>query len=439
MQVQAGEATNVAVVGGGRMGLPLACALGKRGAQVTVADIDAALVAAIEAGQCPYEEPGLLELVTELHSAGRLHATVDTTSASAGSDVIVVIVPAHLTAERSIDLSILQSASAAVGKGLRKGALVIYETTVSVGATRRSLVPVLEQHSGMTAGVDFDVAYSPERVKANLVLQRLHVTPKVVGGINDRSRERVAAFYSEYLGAPVADVGSIEAAEMTKLVGMLYRDVNIALANELASFCELAGVDFERVRKAANMDGEASLLLPGIGVGGHCTPVYPYFLTRESRRLGVVQRISEAAREINDEQPCRQLDRIERGWVPLQGKTAHILGLGFRAGVKVDTLSPAYTLCDELKRRGARVTIEDPHYSNEELCRRGFEPSHSAGAQLVVLNTAHSEFCAPDFLQWRRDGVDVVLDGRNFWSQTDAEASGLLYFGIGRPLRAQLG
>jgi nucleotide sugar dehydrogenase len=435
MQGQAGEATNVAVVGGGRMGLPLACALSKRGAQVTVADIDAALVAAIEAGHCPYEEPGLPELVTELHAAGRLHATVNTTSAAAGADVIVVIVPAHLTAERSIDLSILQSASAAVGKGLRQGALVVYETTVSVGATRRSLVPVLEQHSGLTAGVDFDVGYSPERVKANLVLQRLHVTPKVVGGINDRSRARVAAFYSQCLGAPVEDVGSVEAAEMTKLVGMLYRDVNIALANELASFCELAGVDFERVRSAANMDGEAGLLLPGIGVGGHCTPVYPYFLTRESRRLGVVQRISEAAREINDGQPSRQLDRIERAWAPLKGKAAHILGLGFRPGVKVDTLSPAYTLRDELTRRGARVTIEDPHYSDDELRVRGFEPSRLAGAQLVVLNTAHSEFHAPGFVQWRRDGIEAVLDGRNFWSQTDAEAAGLLYFGIGRALR----
>jgi nucleotide sugar dehydrogenase len=426
MQGPAGEADNVAVVGGGRMGLPLACALAKLGAQVTVADIDAALVAVIEAGECPYEEPGLPELVSELHAEGRLHATQDTTSAAAAADVIIVIVPAHLTAERSIDLSILQSASAAVGKGLRRGSLVIYETTVSVGATRRS---------GLAAGVDFDVAYSPERVKANLVLQRLHVTPKVVGGINDRSRARVAAFYSRWLGAPVEDVGSLEAAEMTKLVGMLYRDVNIALANELASFCELAGVDFERVRTAANMDGEASLLMPGIGVGGHCTPVYPYFLTRESRRLGVVQRISEAAREINDGQPSRQLDRIERAWAPLKGKAVHILGLGFRPGVKVDTLSPAYTLRDELTRRGAGVTIEDPHYSDDELRARGFEPSRLAGAQLVVLNTAHGEYRAPGFVQWRRDGIEAVLDGRNFWSQTNAEAAGLLYFGIGRALQ----
>jgi nucleotide sugar dehydrogenase len=424
---------NVTVVGGGRMGLPLACAFGHRGAAVTVADIDPVLVASIQAGECPYDEPGLSELIASLHGDGRLSATVDTTKAVGSADVVVVIVPAHLTPDRSIDLGILQAASAAIGKGLRAGAMVVYETTVSVGATRRSLVPVLEQNSGLKAGRDFDVAYSPERVKANLVLSRLRSTPKVVGGIDDRARSRAAAFYGDYLGAPVEDVGSLEAAEMTKLVGMLYRDVNIALANELASFCELAEVDFERVRAAANQDGEADLLLPGIGVGGHCTPVYPYFLTRESRRLGMVQRLSEAAREINDGQPARQIDRVERAWKPLTGTVVHILGLGFRPGVKVDTLSPAYALRDDLARRGARVTIEDPHYTEEELRCAGFEPGRTEGAGVVVLNTAHREFSAPDFAGWKRGGIEVALDGRNFWQQSEAEAAGLLYFGIGRP------
>lgn len=431
------DTVSVTVVGGGRMGLPLACAFGERGAHVTVSDINPALVASVESGVCPYEEPGLPEALSGLHRAGRLRATVDTRSAAAASDVIVVIVPAHLTPERSIDLSILQSASLAVGKGLRRGSLVVYETTVSVGATRRSLLPILERESGLTAGVDFDVAYSPERVKANLVFRRLQNTPKVVGGIDARSCARAAAFYREFLGAPVEEVGSVEAAEMTKLVGMLYRDVNIALANELATFCELAGVEFERVRVAANMDGEASVLLPGIGVGGHCTPVYPYFLTRESRRMGMVQRIAEAAREINDQQPIRQLDRVERSWKPLAARGVHIQGLGFRPGVKVDTFSPAYALRDELQRRGARVSIEDPFYSDDELRRAGFEPSAVEGQQLVVLNTAHDAFAKPDFARWRGAGVEVVLDGRNAWSQESAEAAGLLYFGIGRTSRTE--
>ena len=303
---------------------------------------------------------------------------------------------------------------------------------MAVGGTRRHLIPVLEKHSHLRAGEDFFVAYSPERVKANLVLGRLETTPKVVGGLDAASRTKAVAFYSRYLGAPVDDVGTIEAAEMTKLLGMLYRDVNIALANELAGFCDVVGVDFERIRLAANTDGEANLLLPGIGVGGHCTPVYPYFLTRESRRLGITQHIAEAAREINDRQPARQLERVATVWKSLNGQKVHIMGLAFRSGVKVDTLSPAYAMREELFKRGALVTIEDPYYSDKELQSAGFEVGKASAARVVVLNTAHEEFRDPDFLAWRKAGVEVVLDGRNFWNQCNAEEAGILYFGIGR-------
>ncbi len=428
----------ITVVGGGRMGLPLACVLGKRGATVTVADKNRDVVEMIRQGRSPYAEPGLSELMALLHAEGRLDATTDTSAASADADAVIVIVPAHLTADRHIDFSILCAASADVGRGLRRGTLVVYETTVSVGGTRRTLVPVLEQNSGLKAGRDFHVGYSPERVKANLVLKRLETTPKVVGGFDAESCAKAVAMYGTYLGAPIDDVGTIEAAETTKLVGMLYRDVNIALANELAGFCEVAGVDFEKVRAAANQDGEASLLSPGIGVGGHCTPVYPYFLTRESRRLGITQRISEAAREINDAQPMRQLERVANAWRPLHGQRVHILGLGFRPDVKVDTYSPAYALRDCLLQLGSVVTIEDPHYSDAELRDAGFVPGQAANADLVVLNTAHQHFAKPDFRGWSASGVSAVLDGRNCWVQHDAESAGLMYFGIGRSARAEL-
>lgn len=417
------------------MGLPLACIFGKRGADVTVSDINPAIAEAIDAGTCPYEEPGLPELMRDLHGAGRLHGTADIAKAASNADAIVVIVPAHLTPDRYIDFTNLTRASTEIGTGLRPGTLVVYETTVTVGGTRGRLVPILEEFSGLKAGTDFHVAYSPERVKANLVLSRLEVTPKVVGGFDAASLSKVSALYREYLGAPVDEVGTIEAAEMTKLLGMLYRDVNIALVNELAAFCEMAGVDFDRVRSAANSDGEANLLVPGIGVGGHCTPVYPYFLTRESRRMGVTQRISEAAREINDHQPARQLERVAAGWKTLAGQKVHILGLGFRPGVKVDTFSPAYTLRDHLLRMGAIVTIEDPHYTDAELRQAGFVAGGIAAASVLVLNTAHQEFARPDFPAWRRAGAEVLLDGRNLWNQADAESAGFLYFGIGRSSR----
>ena len=428
----------VVVVGGGRMGLPLACVFARNGATVTVCDVNEPLTLEIAAGRCRYEEPGLEELLAQVHQKRLLTASTDTAGACRHGDVVVVIVPAHLTPTREIDFSILQAASAEVGKGLRAGAMVSYETTVSVGGVRRNLIPVLESASGMQAGRDFSVCFSPERVKANLVLARLPVTPKVVGGLDDLSREKARNFYGAYLGAPVHDVGSLEAAELTKLIDMLYRDVNIALVNELAAFSETAGIDFHLVRRAANENGESNLLEPGIGVGGHCTPIYPYFMTKESRRFGIIQELAEAAREINDKQPARNIERLEQAWKPLAGRHVHLLGLGFRPGVKVETFSPAYKLREELAARGAYVTIEDPYYTEDEIGRCGFQPGRidSGQVEAVVLNTAHPEFLLPDFASWRRHGVEAVLDGRNSWDRDKAEQAGLLFLGVGKPASA---
>ena len=424
---------NTAIVGGGRMGLPLACVLADNGADVTVCDINDQLVDSVNAGNCPYEEPGLRELLEKVSKAGRLHASTETTQTVAKSEVIIIIVPAHLTPERDIDFSILKAVSADAGRGLQKGALVSYETTVSVGGTRQNLVPVLEEHSGLKAGPDFMVSFSPERVKANKVLLRLKETPKVVGGLDEASRQKAVEFYSRFLKAPVDDVGSMEAAELTKLAGMLYRDVNIALVNELAAFCEVADIDFELVRQASNRNGEANLLIPGIGVGGHCTPVYPYFLTRDSKRRGVTQILAEAARRINDAQPERYVTRLEKFWGSLEGKCVHILGLGFRPGVKVDTFSPAYPLTDVLHERDAIVTMEDPYYTDEEIREAGFEPAHAGNDTLdaVVLNTAHQEFAEPDFNAWHDKGVEIVVDGRNLWNEESVKRAGLVLIKVG--------
>ena len=144
------------------------------------------------------------------------------------------------------------------------------------------------------------------------------------------------------------------------------------------------------------------------------------------------QRLSEAAREINDAQPAVQLQRVASAWRPLGGQRVHLLGLGFRPDVKVDTFSPAYALRDELDKLGAVVSIEDPHYDDAEIVRAGFTPGCADRAALIVLNTAHRCFAQPDFSVWRRAGVEAVLDGRNFWDQAQAEAAGLAYFGIGR-------
>jgi UDP-N-acetyl-D-mannosaminuronate dehydrogenase len=147
--------------------------------------------------------------------------------------------------------------------------------------------------------------------------------------------------------------------------------------------------------------------------------------------------MSETAREINDLQPSRQLARVAAGWRPFAGQRVHLLGLGFRPGVKVDTLSPAYALAEESRRRGALVTIEDPLYTGAEIQQAGFTPGRPEDAKLVILNTAHEEFLRPNFSEWRVSGVEAVLDGRNLWDQSVVERAGILYFGIGRSSRTE--
>lgn len=416
------------------MGLPLACRFAQRGARVLACDVNPAAVEAINRGRPLIDEPGVTGALRAALKNGRLAATTDTRGAVSKSGVVVVIVPVLLTAGRRADLSTLEAATMEVAAGLTAGALVSYETTIPVGTTRAGLKPLLEA-SGLKAGKDFDLAFSPERVKSGSVLANLALTPKIVGGFNGRSTRRAARFYSRFLGAPVLALDSLEEAEFAKLAGMVYRDVNIALANDLSRYAQAAGLELEPVIAAANTDGESSLLRPGIGVGGHCTPVYPYFLTHHARELGVPQRIAEASRRINDGQSAHQVERLAALWGPLAGKSALILGLGFRPEVKEHACSSAFLLQEALRERQASVGLHDPHYAREEIVSLGFRPGsldERPAPELLILNTAHRAFAKLDFNRLRRRGAKAVLDGRNFWDPEKVRRAGLFYMGIGR-------
>lgn len=425
----------VTVVGAGKMGLPLACQFAAKGATVFAADLRASVVDAINRGSSPIDEPGVPEVLVKMVEQGLLRGTTDTSAAVAESDVVVVIVPALLTTDRDADLSVLQSVSAQISQRLKPRTLVSYETTVPIGATRKQLLPLLEQ-GGLKAGRDFDLVYSPERVKSQSVLKYLSVTPKVVGGITAAAARRGADFYQKYLGTTVINVETLEAAEMVKLAGMVYRDVNIALANELARYAEKVGVDLAPVIEAANTDGEAQLLRPGIGVGGHCTPVYPYFLIRDGERVDVPMTLAERSRRINDGQSTHVVNRILRELKSLAGKRVLILGLAFRPSVKEHILSPAFLLHSELAALGATVSLHDPLYEAQELRAHGFEPGDLGGRQapdVIILNTAHPEYAALDVAQLASRGLKVMVDGRRLWGADKIESLGVKYIGIGQP------
>lgn len=426
---------NVSVIGAGKMGLPLACQLAANGASVTACDINPSLVEAINEGRCPLDEPGVPELLRPLVAAHQLRATTDTAAAVARSDVAILIVPAVLTVNRAIDPSNLIAASQGIAKGLHPGMMICCETTLPVGGTRRILQPIYET-SGLKAGADFDLVFSPERVKSQRVLLHLTQTPKIVGGITPQAAARAAEFYGRYLGAPVINLGTLEAAEFAKLAGMIYRDTNIALANELARYAQEVGVDLGPVIRAANTDGESHLLWPGIGVGGHCTPVYPYFLINDARQRGIPLALPEEGRRINDTQAAYMIARVERLWGSLRGRRAMILGLGFRPQVKEHIYSTAFLLRDALQERGTEVSLHDPLYTEEEIQRHGFTPASLQAdpfPELLILNTAHKAYEQLDFRALAARGARVALDGRDAWEPSVVCKAGLMYVGIGRP------
>lgn len=423
----------VAVIGAGKMGLPLACQLASGGAQVTACDVNPLLVDAINQGRMPFEEPGVEALLAAARKSGSLKATTDIGMGVSGCDVVITIVPVLLTAARTADLSVIEQVTRIIAANLAPGMMVVYETTLPAGATRDRLGPVLET-SGLRAGVDFDLVFSPERVKSQLVLKNLTRIPKIVGGVNSSSAKRAEEFYSSYLGGPVINLETLEAAELAKLAGMAYRDVNIALSNELAAYAEAVGVDYPAVLQAANTDGEAALLAPGIGVGGHCTPVYPYFLLEDADKRGIDLTLTRSARRINDSQAARFLNGLEDLGVKMDGYELAVLGLAFRPRVKEHICSPAFQLRDEAGRRGARILLHDPLYSSAEMADRGFtplDPDSAALPETVVLNTAHPEYRNPDFPSWRERGVRYVVDGRNLWKPQPVREAGLIYLGAG--------
>lgn len=421
----------VAVAGLGRIGLPLATRFATRGLRVLGVDTDAALVDAVNAGRCPYDgEEGLAEELSRGVSRGKLSAATGTADA-ADTDVVVIIVRVGLDADGRVDFSQLDAAAAGAGPALRRNSLVLLETTVPVGTTRHRLGPRLEA-SGLRAGADFRLAFSPERVSVGHVLRDLAAYPKVVGGIDTASTKAAADFYHDALGVEVVSVRDCETAEFVKLAETTYRDVNIALANELAQYADRLGIDAVDAFAAANSQPYSHLHQPGVGVGGHCIPVNSQFLPDEGARL----RLPALARQANDSMARYAVDRLEAalgGPGSLQGKTVLILGVAYRPGVKEAANSPALRLACELSRRGAEALAHDPLFSAEELSALGLRPAPALpppGVDAVILSTAHEQYLGLDLGSFK--GCRVVLDGRNALPRETVERAGLLYLGIGQ-------
>ncbi|GGB49103.1 NDP-sugar dehydrogenase [Lentibacillus populi] len=422
---------NVAVIGLGKIGLPLAAVFANHGCHVFGADINNDVVNAVNQGKSHINnEPGLDQLVANAYKDKTLTATTKSTEAVSQANVIVVIVPVLIDQQNNTDYRFIDQAVEDIAKGIKKGSLVIFETTLPPGDTQHRFGKKIEEVAGLRLGKDFYLAYSPERVYSNRIIEDLQHYPKIIGGINEKSVELAANFYKQTLSGELIKVSSLETAEFAKVAECVYRDVNIALANELAQFADEKGVNISEVIAASNSQPYSHIHSPGIGVGGHCIPIYPHFFINK----GLGQGLTTLSRQINDNMANDAILKIEKELGSLANKNVLILGLSYRENVKEPTKSTTLLLIDLLQDRNANIFVNDPQFSDHEIAEFSVHPlslddSFVSKIDVVILQAFHSEYADLGFRQF--SNCQLVFDGRNKLNKEQITTLGIDYQSIG--------
>ena len=386
---------DVAVVGAGYVGLPLAVRLAEAGRTVVCLDPDEGKMARLNAGDSYIEDVPSADL-KRLVDADKLAGTTDETELR-DADAILICVPTPLAEHREPDLGAVRAATAAVARNLRKGHVVVLESTTYPGTTREVLQPMLEE-GGLVAGTDFHLAMSPERIDPGRTDFTVRTTPKVMGGITAACAERAAAVYEGAVDN-VVRVSSPEAAELAKLLENIFRTVNIALVNELAMLCDHLGLDvWEVIDAAATKPFGFMRFEPGPGLGGHCLPIDPFYLTWKAREHGVSTEFIELAGKVNEHMPHYCVDRIARllneDAKSVKGARVLLLGVAYKNDVGDMRESPALPIVEQLRERGANVDYHDPHVPEmHELGMASVALTADAvrAADCVVIVTGHAD------------------------------------------------
>ena len=427
----------IAVVALGKIGLPLAVQFAKKGHHVIGCDVNQKTVELVNAGTEPFPgEDHLDQYLKEVVASGHLKATTDTTAAVAQADAVVVVVPLFVDHDGIPDFGWMDEATVAIAAGLKPGTLVSYETTLPVGTTRTRFAPALEKGSGLTAGKDFSLIFSPERVLTGRVFADLRKYPKLVGGIDEKSTAHGIDFYKAVLDFDdrpdltepngVWNLLTAEASEMAKLAETTYRDVNIALANQFAIFAEGANIDIAKVIAASNSQPYSHIHQPGIAVGGHCIPIYPRFYLWNDPEATVVR----SARAANAAMPAHAVSLLKSSMGSLTGKKVVVLGISYRGGVKESAFSGVFATVAALKAEGADVSVHDPMYTDDESTKLGFTPHHMGeSVDGVILQADHKEYVALSASDF--PGLLAVVDGRR--SLDRSRFAGVRFNVIGAP------
>ena len=403
---------DVAIVGAGYVGVPLAQVFAEAGLRVVLVDVDAGRVDTLNRGESYIEDVSSAELAP-LVDAGSIAASTDYDEVR-DSDAILVALPTPLSVNREPDLSIVLGAAREIAERLRPGHLVVLESTTYPGTTRDEVLPILAA-GGLQVGSDFHLAFSPERVDPGRTDWTTKTTPKIVGGVTDACSAAACALYERALDK-VITVSSPEAAELTKLLENIFRSVNIALVNELAQLCDRMGVDvWEVVDAAATKPFGFMSFKPGPGLGGHCLPVDPFYLSWKAREFDFYTEFIELAGKINENMPYFCLDKITRALnsqeKSVKGSTVHLVGVSYKADVGDLRESPALKLVELLREEGANVSYHDPHVPElpEHGLVSGSLDGHVESADCVAIVTAHSGIDYAELAERAR----LVVDFRN--------------------------
>jgi UDP-N-acetyl-D-mannosaminuronic acid dehydrogenase len=417
---------HICVIGLGYIGLPTASTFASHGIRVTGVDNNPAVVKSLNAGELHIFENGLAEIVKSAMEKGNLSFSDHPVAA----DVFIVAVPTPFYDDKKADLSYVHAAAESIVPVLRAGNLVILESTSPPLTTRNHMLPILEK-SGLKAGADFLVAYSPERVLPGQILRELVENARVIGGIDAASAEAGRQLYQTFVKGEII-ITDATTSEMVKLMENTYRDVNIAIANEFSQLADRFGVDVWEAIQIANRHPRVKILNPGPGVGGHCISVDPWFLVEAAPEHS---KLIKTARQVNDAQPEFVLSTLKRVFGPLKGKRITVLGLAFKPDVDDLRESPAIEVAHLLTKAGAVVSAFEPFKAEYQL--QGVTMSASLedavkNAEAIILLVGHTQFKSlePNRMV-EKTTARLVVDMVNGWKREQWKAAGFTFYRLG--------
>ncbi|MGQ4834353.1 MAG: nucleotide sugar dehydrogenase [Candidatus Asgardarchaeia archaeon] len=431
------KTAKITVIGLGYVGLPTALILANAGYHVFGLDINEKIVITIKNKESPTNEPGLKELIEKLLKNGKFKVTTEYEKALSNVDIVIYIVNTPLGENKLANLTFLEKAVSDSAKYIRKGMLLVIGSTVPPKTTESIVKKIIETKTGLRAGMDFWLAYCPERIAPGKAIKELTENNRLAGGIDEKSTELAYRLLSKITKGKVIKTTAL-VAEISKLAENTFRDVNIAFANELALICEQLGADVIEVIKCANTHPRVNIHKPGNGVGGPCLTKDPYFLINSIDKNKLPTDLINASRKINDYMPRHTVELLEKALLKygknIRDSTIAIFGLAYKGNVDDIRESPALKIIKLVKKRGATVKLMDPYVKKWERNDISQDPISTAkNTDAIIIATDHNIFLNLNFDKIRRAmNIPIIIDSKRILSEKELKSLGFEYIGIGK-------